>query len=201
MKQRLIIIGASGHGRVVADIAVLNGYTDIVFLDDEKIGTWAGYSIVGKSFDAPEGDLFVAIGNTPTRKRFVEYYRDRSMPVLIHPNATVAKDVEIGAGTVVIAGAVINCGAKIGAGCIINTCSSVDHDCVISDYVHVAVGAHLCGTVNVGQKTLIGAGATVINNINIGEGCLIGAGAVVVKGIPAKCMAVGCPAKVIKLLS
>ena len=196
--KRLIIIGASGHGRVVADVAVLNGYTDIYFLDDEKTGAWSGFSIIGKSFDAPEGELFVAIGNTSTRKRLIEYYRDRSMPVLIHPNATVAEDVEIGAGTVVMAGAVINPGARVGSGCIINTCSSVDHDCVISDYVHIAVGAHLCGTVNIGQETLIGAGATVINNINIGEGCLIGAGAVVVNDISAKCTAVGCPAKPIK---
>ena len=198
MKQRLIIIGASGHGRVVADIAVLNGYTDIVFLDDEKTGTCAGFPIVGKCFDAPQGEIFVAIGNLTDRKRLMEHYSDRSMPVLIHPNATVAKDVEVGAGTVVMAGVVINPGARIGSGCIINTCSSVDHDCVISDYVHIAVGAHLCGTVNVGQDTLIGAGATVINNINIDDRCLIGAGAIVVKDIPANCTAVGNPAKPIK---
>ncbi len=194
--KKLIIIGASGHGKVVADIAMLNGYTDIVFLDDNAVTKeGAGFSVLGKSTEAPEGEVFVAIGNTEDRKHLMEYYCNRSMPVLIHPNAVVAKDVKIGAGTVVMAGAVINPGAKIGTGCIINTCSSVDHDCIISDYVHIAVGSHLCGTVLVGQETLIGAGATVSNNVNVCENCTIGAGAVVTCDLSAPGTYVGVPAK------
>ncbi len=192
----LIIIGASGHGRVVADIASLNGYKTIVFLDDKNYGKdFAGYPVIGKSTDAPDGDVFVAIGNAEVRKRLMELYRDRTQPVLIHPNAVAAKDVRIGRGTAVMAGAVINPGAVIGTGCIINTCSSVDHDCIISDYVHVAVGAHLCGTVTVEQGTWIGAGATVINNVGICGGCMIGAGSVVIKDITEKGTYVGVPAK------
>ena len=95
----------------------------------------------------------------------------------------------------IMAGAVINPGTKIGKGCIINTCASVDHDCDIGDYVHVAVGSHVCGTVSVGNQTWIGAGATVINNIYICPECMIGAGAVVIKNIIQNGTYIGIPAK------
>ena len=94
----------------------------------------------------------------------------------------------------IMAGAVINPYAKLGKGCIVNTCASVDHDCEVRDYVHVAVGAHLCGTVEVGAYTWIGAGATVSNNISICPECMIGAGAVVVKDIVEAGTYVGVPA-------
>ena len=97
-----------------------------------------------------------------------------------------------------MAGAVINSGAKIGECVIINTCSSVDHDCVVDDFAHVAVGAHLCGTVNVGESTWICAGATVSNNVNICGNCTIGAGAVVVKDIEEEGTYIGVPARKIR---
>lgn len=193
--NRLIIIGASGHGKVVADIAALSGYTDIVFLDDNtSICTCAGFPVIGTSMSAPEGDVFIAIGNAAMRKRLAEHYRDRNQPVLVHPNAVIAKGVVIDSGTAVMAGAVINPGATIGRGCIVNTCSSVDHDCIVSDYVHIAVGAHLCGTVTVGEKTWIGAGAVISNNLRICGDCMIGAGAVVVKDITISGKYLGVPA-------
>ena len=194
--NKLIIIGASGHGKVVADIAALNGYKDIVFLDDdESIRECAGYPVIGKSTEAPDGVIFVAVGNADTRKRLMELYKDRVLPVLIHPNAVVAEGVEISVGSVVMAGAVINPGARIGKGCIINTSSSVDHDCIVEDFCHVSVGAHLSGTVVVGTGTWIGTGAIVSNNINICGGCMIGAGAVVIKDIDEPGTYVGVPAK------
>lgn len=195
-QNRLIIIGASGHGKVVADIAKLNGYTDIVFLDDDdNAKECGGYLVVGDSNHAPVGEVFVAVGNAEIRRMLMERYADRVQPVLIHPNAVIAKDVQIGVGTVVMAGAVVNPGAIIGKGVIINTCSSVDHDCVISDYVHVAVGSHLSGAVNVGEGTWIGTGATVSNNVNICGNCMIGAGAVVIKDINEEGTYVGVPAR------
>ena len=197
--NRLIIIGASGHGKVVADIARLRGYTDIAFLDDdENVKECAGWPVIGKSTEAPEGEIFVAVGNAATRKRLVELYEDRKKPVLIHPDAVIASDVVIGEGTVVMAGVVINAGTKIGRNCIINTCSSIDHDCVVESYCHVAVGAHLCGTVKVGERTWIGAGATISNTVNISCNCMIGAGAVVVKNIEEPGTYVGVPAKLKK---
>lgn len=194
--NRLIIIGASGHGKVVADIAVLNGYEDIVFLDDDENAIeCAGYPVVGRSDQASDGGVFIAVGNAETRKRLMELYGDRNQPILIHPSAVVAKDVEIGEGSVVMAGAVINPGVRIGRGVIVNTSSSIDHDCVVFDYCHISVGAHLSGTVVVGEGTWIGTGATVSNNINICGGCMIGAGAVVIKDIVEPGTYVGVPAK------
>lgn len=194
--RKLAIIGASGHGRVVADIAVKNGYRDIVFLDDdENIHECGGYPIVGKSSAAQiiDADVIVGIGVASVRKRIQESISEAKLITLIHPDAVVARDVVIGAGTVVMAGAVINPGARIGKGCIINTCSSVDHDCEIGDYVHIAVGSHLCGTVTVGEGTWIGAGATVSNNVFICANCMIGAGAVVIKDIKEEGTYVGIP--------
>jgi sugar O-acyltransferase (sialic acid O-acetyltransferase NeuD family) len=198
MKQ-LMIIGASGHGKVVADIAKKNGYDDISFLDDnEALTECGGHPVIGKSSDYENNscDIFVAIGNAKIRQRIQE--RLDHVVTLIHPNAVIAEGVEIGIGTVIMAGAVINPDVKIGKGCIINTCSSVDHDCVIQDYAHISVGAHIAGTCNIGERTWIGAGATVSNNVNICADCMIGAGAVVVKDIKEAGTYVGSPARRIK---
>lgn len=196
--NRLIIIGASGHGKVVADIATLNGYKDIVFLDnDPEIKTCAGHPVLGPDTMTSEldGNVFVAVGNAEIRKKLMERDANRNFPVLIHPSAVIAESAEVGAGSVVMAGAVINPGARIGKGCIINTSSSVDHDCMVGDYVHISVGAHLSGTVVVGTGTWIGTGAIVSNNISICGGCMIGAGAVVIKDINEPGTYVGVPAR------
>lgn len=196
--NRLIIIGASGHGKVVADIAKLSGYRDIVFLDNNlEIKECAGYPVSGPDTMVKdlEGDLFIAVGNAEIRRRLMDREADRSFPVLIHPSAVIAEGVKIGDGTVVMAGAVVNPDTKIGKGCIVNTSSSIDHDCVVEDFSHIAVGAHLCGTVHVGKGTWVGAGATVSNNVNICGSCMIGAGAVVIKDIEEPGTYVGVPAK------
>ncbi len=198
--KKIVLIGASGHGKVVADIARLNGYEDISFLDDNEDNSVCGkYSVVGKtdSYKDFDCDFFVSIGNARVRKHIMEKLicYEKSLPVLIHPNSIIAEDVSIDVGTVVMAGTVINSGTSIGKGCIINTCSSVDHDNSIGDYVHIAVGTHLCGTVKVGNHTWIGAGATVINNISVCENCFVGAGAVVINDINESGTYVGVPAK------
>ena len=174
--KKLVIIGASGHGKVVADIAIKNGYNKIIFLDDdESIHECGGYPIVGKSSEGGtiDADVIIGIGNAGARKRIQESIPDEKLVTLIHPDAVVAEDV----------------------GCIINTCSSADHDCEVGDYVHIAVGSHLCGTVNVGDGTWIGAGAIVSNNVSICPNCMIGAGAVVIKDIKESGTYVGVPAK------
>ncbi len=196
--KKLTIIGASGHGKVVADIAKLNGYDEIVFLDDnETIKTCGKYPVVGCSSEVVlhDNDVFVAIGNAGIRKKIMEQFSEKTIPVLIHPNAVIADDVKIGKGTVIMAGVVINAETVIGEGCIINTSSSVDHDCRVGDYVHVAVGSHLCGTVAVGNESWVGAGATVSNNISICASCIIGAGSVIVKDITERGTYMGVPAR------
>lgn len=205
MNKRLIIIGASGHGKVVADIARLNNYSDIVFLDDDyNIRECCGYRVIGKPEMAREldGDLFIAVGDAAARRALMNKNLDfkHNIPVLIHPNAIVALGAEVGEGSVIMAGAVINPGSKIGRGVIVNTCSSVDHDCYVSDFVHIAVGARLCGNVMVGENSWIGAGAVVINNINICADCMIGAGAVVVKDIKNAGTYIGVPAREINVM-
>lgn len=196
--RRLAIIGASGHGKVIADIARKIGYSEVVFLDDDAtIHECGGYPVLGKSIEAGmiEADVIVGIGNAGVRKRIQDSIPNEKLTTLIHPDAVIAEDVVMGVGTVVMAGAVINPGVRIGKGCIINTCSSVDHDCEVGDYVHISVGSHLCGTVSVGSGTWIGAGATVSNNVSICSDCMIGAGAVVVKDIDSAGTYMGVPAR------
>lgn len=199
MKQ-LVIIGASGHGKVVADIARRNGYDQICFLDDnDALNECGGYPVVGKSsrYVEYDCDMVLAIGNPRVRETIQHQLEQagKCVPVLIHPSATIGENIQIGKGTVVAAGAVINPGTKIGRGCIINTCASVDHDCCVEDYVHVSVGAHVAGTCVIGQRTWIGAGATVSNNVTICEDCMIGAGAVVVRTIDESGTYIGVPSR------
>ncbi len=198
--KTLGIIGASGHGKVVADIAKKTGYEEIVFFDDNQEVSHCGtYPVVGATQDIfrYDCDAFVAIGNPGVRSRLMDQLEQckKKLPVLVHPNAVVAEDVKVGIGTVIVAGAGVNPGSEVGKGCIINTCSSVDHDCVIEDYVHVSVGAHVAGTVQIGHHTWVGAGATVSNNVNICANCMIGSGAVVCKDIVEEGTYIGVPAK------
>lgn len=197
--KKLVIIGASGHGKVIADIAVRNGYEEIVFLDDnENLKECAGFPVVGKTGKAVniDGDKIVAIGNAKVRERIQKGLND--VVTLIHPDAVISRRVTIGSGSVVMAGSVINSDVVIGSGCIINTGASVDHDCKIDDYVHVSVGAHVAGTCEIGKRTWIGAGATVSNNVNICSDCMIGAGTVVIKDIEKTGTYVAVPARRIK---
>lgn len=199
MKDKLLIIGAGGHGKVVADVALSTGkYTEISFLDDtQKEFT---FPIIGKLCEAVKylntHDFFVAIGNASVRKKIMKSLNAEYV-TLIHKSAVIGTNVEIGKGTVVMPGAIINACTSIGCGVIVNTSSSIDHDCVIGDYCHISVGAHLCGTVNVEDMTWIGAGATISNNISVCDNCMIGAGAVVVKDIKEKGTYVGVPAKMV----
>lgn len=200
--KKLIIIGAGGHGRVVADIAESLGiYNEIVFLDDDLKKDVSPYKIVGKidSFEefALSCDFVVAVGSNSFRKELINRLESKNVNIvsLVHKNATVGSGVQIGLGSVVMAGAVINNRAKIGKGVIINTCASVDHDCCIGDFSHISVGVHIAGTVNVGNEVFVCAGATVINNLDVCDGCVIGAGAVVVNSIETVGTYIGVPAK------
>lgn len=200
--SKLAIIGASGHGKVIADIAVKNGYKEIVFLDDNlNVQECAGFRVVGTSEDVdkyPDYDVIVAIGNACIRKKIQKQVGADRLTTLIHPQSVISRRVTIGQGTVIMAGAIINSDTEVGEGCIINTGASVDHDCSIGDFVHVSVGAHIAGTVTIGNGTWIGAGATVSNNIEICRECMIGAGAVVVGNIKEKGTYIGVPVKKMK---
>lgn len=206
MKNKLLIIGASGHGKVVADIALkMNKWQSIAFLDDDKsIKSSMGLIVIGTSDDVfahiDEYEVFVGIGNNTTRQRIHEMLETfgASIPVLIHPNAVVGEQVEVGFGTVVMAGVVINCCTSIGKGCIINTSATVDHDNNIEEFVNISPGVHLAGTVKIGKGSCLGIGSVVSNNVNITSGCKVGAGSVVIKDITEPGVYVGVPVRRIK---
>lgn len=185
--NKLVIIGAGGHGKVIADIALKNGYTDICFVDDNATGECMGFSIIGVtasivSLNDSKTDFVIAIGNNAIRKRIAERY-EVNWVTLIHPSAQIATNVTIGEGTVVMAGAIVNPCTTIGAHCIVNTGAIVEHDNQIGDYVHISPGAKLSGTVSVGECSWIGTGTSVINNIDICGDVVIGVGSVVIRNI------------------
>lgn len=205
MHERLVIVGASGHGKVIADIAEkMKRYKETVFLDDNpNMKEVSGLPVVGTTMDiasfAEISDIFVAVGNPDVREKLLDqlWKMKANVPTLIHPQAVIGNHVTVGAGTAIMAGAVINPGTVIGNGGIINTCASVDHDCVLGDYVHIAVGAHLAGNVQIGKSTWIGAGAIVKNNINICENSMIGISAAVVKDVREPGTYIGVPARLV----
>ncbi|WP_166702791.1 acetyltransferase [Bacillus albus] len=206
MKKKLLIIGASGQGKVVADVALkMNKWQSIAFLDDNKsVKSSVGIEVIGKSTDflnyIEDYDIFVGIGNNVIREKIQGKLEAEgaSLPTLIHPSTIIGEQVELGAGTVVMAGAVINCCTTIGKGCIINTGSTIDHDNLIEDYVHISPGVHLAGTIKVGRGTWLGIGSVVSNNISITNGCRIGAGALVIRNINEVGTYVGVPVTKIK---
>lgn len=202
MRNTLVIIGAGGHGKVLADIAkLLDKWDSILFLDDNQENkSVAGINVAGKlsniSVYKENADFIVAIGNNKIREKiqFDLMTHNYSITTLIHPSAIIAQDVKIGLGSVIMAGSVINSSSSIGNGCIINTSSSVDHDSTIGDYVHLSPGVRVAGTVGIGRRSWLGIGSVVSNNINICPDCLIGAGAVVIQNIDISGKYVGLPA-------
>lgn len=200
--EKLIIIGAGGHGKVCADIAKLMGYKEVVFLDDNpNLKSCGRYAVIGPTSLISQigGDVFIAIGDNIVRRKISSLISYDRIATLIHPNAVIADTVKIGRGTVIMAGTVINADAKIGEGCIINTCSSVDHDCKVGNFVHIAVDSHVAGTVSIGANCFLGAGSIVINNVDVCDNLKLGAGAVVVDDIEQSGVYVGIPAKMIKV--
>lgn len=205
MTKELVIVGASGHGKVIADIAELLGFT-VKFYDDAYPskthiehwpihGTCADLIAVNSTRVVP-ADVVVAIGNNTIRKDKALLLQQHgfSLISLIHPTAVISQYAAIAEGTVIFAGAVINAFAKVGVGCIINTAAVVEHDCIISDFTHICPNVALAGGVVVGSKSWVGIGSQVKQLVTIGDNCLIGAGSTVVKNIPDNVTAFGSPA-------
>jgi sugar O-acyltransferase (sialic acid O-acetyltransferase NeuD family) len=188
--NRLIIIGAGGHGRVVAEAT----NKACVFLDDnQKLD-----GVVGSIEQFPQvqqdGDtVVIAIGDNKTRMEILSKFEHAA--TVIHPSAVISESANIGKGTVVFANVVVNAGAVIGEGCILNTASSVDHGCILGDGVHISPGAHLGGNVTVGNCSWVGIGASVKHGVTIGKSVMVGAGAAVVNDISDGVTVVGVPAR------
>lgn len=201
---RLIIIGAGGHARVVADVALAIGYTDIAFLDDKfpALASVLDFPVIGRLADLPGSTrandaVFVGIGDNARRLTAMAEVAlaGRNLVMLAHPSSVVSRFAEIGAGTIVMPLAVVNVGTIVGQGVILNTACSVDHDCVLADGVHVSPGANISGGVSIGSGTWIGTGASVREYVTIGAHAMIGGGAFVGAGVPDGARVGGVPAR------
>lgn len=198
--KSIAIIGASGHGKVVADIAVANNFELIEFYDDKwpEITHLGAHRVVGRVNDAFNLEcnydrVVVAIGSSKIRAR-IKNDLSKSYPALVHPLAFVGSNVIIGNGTVVMPGAIINSSTTIGKGVIINSAAVVEHDCSIGDFSHISPNAALAGGVHVGQYSWVGISASVIQMVKIGSHVTVGAGAVVIRDIKNEQTVVGNPA-------
>jgi sugar O-acyltransferase (sialic acid O-acetyltransferase NeuD family) len=204
MNRSLLIVGAGGHGRVVADAAEVSGcWREIAFLDDRYpgLGSSGRWPVIGtlEGIEALTGnwsDYIVAIGDNAIRLQRQAYIKSLGLNVttVVHPSAQIASDVMLGEGTVVFANAVINTGSHLGDAVIVNTAATLDHDNLIGSGVHISPGAHLAGGVTVGNRSWIGIGAAVIQGRTVGADVTIGAGGVATRDIADGITAVGVPA-------
>jgi sugar O-acyltransferase (sialic acid O-acetyltransferase NeuD family) len=204
--DELIIYGAGGHAKIVIGIIhKCRKYRIAALIDDDagrKGERLLGEEVIGAFADLPRllsrtRHLIIAVGDNGARHRLWERLRglSPSYAEAVHPSATLGEQVTIGEGTVVMAGAIINCCTRIGNHSIVNTRSSIDHDCSIGDFVHIAPGVTLCGSVHVGKLSLVGAGATVLPGVTVGHEAVVGAGAIVIRDVLDGECVVGVPAK------
>ncbi|GIV17131.1 MAG: hexapeptide transferase [Armatimonadota bacterium] len=203
-REPIAIIGAGGHARVVIGTLQAAGLSAGAVFDDNP-STWdaeiLGVPVLGAVSRLTEegyNRAVIAIGDNATRRRLSEQLRGIEWVKVIHPHTWIHPSVQIGEGTVILAGVVIQPEARVGNHAILNTGATIDHECIIHDYAHVAPGVHLAGRVEVGEGAFIGIGSSVIQCCKVGAWAVIGAGAAVVRDIPDGVTAVGVPARVLQ---
>jgi sugar O-acyltransferase (sialic acid O-acetyltransferase NeuD family) len=202
---KLLIAGAGGHGRVIADTAADSGvWSEIAFLDDGSPDAMqpSAWPVVGRLRDlqrlASQYDACIAgFGDGRLRLEVLGQAQmaGLNLPVLVHRRASVSPRARLEGGVVVFAGTVVNIGAKLDRGCIVNTGATVDHDCQLAEGVHICPGAHLAGNVKVGARTWFGIGAVAIQGISIGTDVTVGAGAVCIADVRDGVTVFGVPAR------
>jgi sugar O-acyltransferase (sialic acid O-acetyltransferase NeuD family) len=206
-KPALVVVGASGHAKVVIDIVEKEGRYSVAHLLDDNAAlhgkSFFGYRVAGATPSILAGATgerplaLVAIGDNGARLRIAGWLRGKGFELAraVHPQSQIGRGAVIGAGTVIMAGAVVNSDAAVGENVIVNTGATVDHDCVVADGVHLAPGVHLCGGVRVGAGAFIGAGTVVIPGIRVGGNAVVGAGSTLLEDVPENAKAAGSPAR------
>ena len=183
--KNIIIFGAGGHSLVIIDlIKELKEYTIIGIYDDNKEGGFDGIPILGKidsNIIKKADEYIIGIGDDRIRKKIYEQFYNLPWATLVHPRSIVSKNTKINEGSVILAGAIIQAGVSIGKHCIINTNSNIDHESIINSFSSICPGVTICGNVNIGELTFIGANSTIIQRITVGTNCVIGAGTVIIK--------------------
>ncbi len=205
MPDTLFVFGASGHAKVVIDCLRRGGHRSLLLVDDDPGRTGArvlGETVAGdrRTLQAA-GDRvrrgIVAIGSNDARSAVARWLEEAGFTFVaaVDPAAVVSEYARIEAGSLVMPGAIINADAVVGRHAIVNTAATVDHDCRVGDAVHLAPGVHLCGAVEVGERSFIGAGSVVMPGVRIGREVIVGAGATVLADLPDGCRAVGSPCR------
>jgi sugar O-acyltransferase (sialic acid O-acetyltransferase NeuD family) len=204
--KSLAILGASGHGKVVAEVALASGWDDVCFYDDAwpercMLGKWPVLGDTAALLDSRDryDGVIVAIGRNAVRMEKIGLVQKAGgrIATVVHPSAVISATASLGEGTVAMAGVVVNADAVVGRGSILNTSCSVDHDCVLGEGVHISPGVHLAGDVRVNDLSWVGIGASVRQGVTIGRAVQVGAGAAVVNDIADDLTVVGVPAKVL----
>ena len=204
-KNKVVIFGAGGHGKVILDILLESGSEVLGFIDDDKTRTGKkirGFKILGDwSYLEKHRSVYIALGIGDNRIREAVAKKAKAAGIklasAIHPKAAVSKDVRMGEGVVIMAGTVVNPGTVMEDGVVVNTGATVDHDCFLERFCQIWPGAHLAGTVRVGEFSYVGTGASVIQNLKIGKNVMIGAGAVIISDCPDNTTIVGNPGRLI----
>lgn len=204
--QRLLILGAGGHGRAVADLARACGFTVAGFTDRSPSAGGPGSPVLGT--DAELATLIraqqidggvVGVGNTALRRRAQLYdvlvAASVAQPSLVHPRAAASPSAEVGPGSVVFAGSVLGSGVRLGANAVLYSGVVVEHECLIGDHAYLSPGVILSGQVTVESGAFLGAGAVVLPGLRVGEGAVVAAGAVVTADVPAGQTVMGVPAR------
>lgn len=206
MNLPIIVVGGSGHAKVLVSTLLLEHREVLGFVDPEPaLPAILGVRRIGDDHEvfrhAPEKIRLVnGVGSgrsTELRRSLYARFRERYyvFDTVIHPSASIAPDVHAGNGLQVMAGAIVQPGTRLGENVILNTGAIVDHDCIVGDHVHVAPGATVSGCVHLEQGVHVGTGASIIQGVRVGTGSTVGAGAVVIRDVPAGTTVVGIPAK------
>lgn len=194
--ETILLVGAGGHALACIDVIEAQGrfrIKGLLGLPEEKGGERLGYPVVGSNEDLPSlyrpgSSALVSVGqikSPDTRMRLFTRLREQGydLPVIIAPTAWVSPHARIGAGSIVMHGAIVNVGAEVGENCIINTRALVEHGVRVGDHCHISTGALLNGDVSVGAGSFIGSGSHVKEGVSVGDRCIVGQGASVFRSL------------------